>query len=73
MLWWYIDPSLGPGHHCLCINGTKAKLMRDPQSSAIGAPLSTTERVSIGGVGNEILDISPGQVRTVNKAQLTLS
>ena len=66
MLWWHIDPSLSPGHHRLSVKGTKAKLVRDPESGSIGAPGSTAEGVSVGGVSNQILYIPPGQIRTVN-------
>ena len=65
MLLRHIDPSLSSGHHRLCVDGAKAKLMGDSQSSSIGAPLSTTEGVSIRGVGYEVLHISPGQTGAV--------
>ena len=65
MLWGYIDPSLSPGHHRLSIDSSKAKLVGDSQPSPIGAPYSTAQGVSVGGVGNEVLYIPPGQTRTM--------
>ena len=68
MLLWYIDPSPCSSDHCLSINCTKSKPSADIQSSSIGYPhLVGVQIVTVRSIGNQILDVPPGQFRTVVK------
>ena len=54
----------GSSHHSLSIDGSKPKVMADFQTSSIGHPVISSQYVRIRGVGNQVLDISPCQIRT---------
>ena len=54
----------GSSYHGLSINGPKAKVVADIQACSIGHPVISTQYVRVGGVGNQVLYISPCQIRT---------
>ena len=64
-----IGPVSGSGHQCLGINGSKSKVVADPQSSSVRSPRSGLSRscqtfVS-GRVDNQILYVPPSQIIAV--------
>ena len=64
MLVWDIGPVSGSSHNSLSINGSKPKVMADFQTSSIGHPVISSQYVRIRGIDNQVLDISPCQIRT---------
>ena len=60
-----VDPVAGSSHHSLSIDGSKAKVEADSQASCIGHPVISSQYVRVGGVGYQVLHVSPRQIRTV--------
>ena len=65
MLFGYVDPVSGSSHHSLSIDGSKSKVVAEFETSSIGSQVIYSQYVRIRGVDNQILDISPCQIRTV--------
>ena len=63
MLRGHVDPPPGPRHHSFCIDGSKAELWTHSQPTSISEPVPSYQLVPIGGVGNQVLNITPGKIR----------
>ena len=56
----------GSSHHSLSIDGPESKMVAELEASSICCQVIDSQYVRIGGVGYQILYISPRQLRTEN-------
>lgn len=64
---WNIDPVPPSTDDGFSINGSKPKLVADPQSASIGDPMSIHQSLPVGSIRYEILHVSPSQGWTEKK------